>query len=112
MPGNWELLGYGTPIYTNIEYPFEKNPPFINHKDNPVGSYIKEFELTTEWQKRKTFLHFEAGVAAMYIWVNGQKVGYCEGTKNPAEFDITPFVKSGQNKIAIEAYRWSDGSYF
>lgn len=111
VPGNWELQGFGTPIYTNIIYPFAKNPPYIDHKDNPVGSYVKEFELPAGWQKRNTFLHFEAGVAAMYIWVNGKKVGYSEGTKNPAEFNITPFLQSGINKIAIEAYRWSDGSY-
>jgi len=111
VPGNWELLGYGTPIYTNVTYPFPKNPPYIAHKDNPVGSYIKEFDLPSLWKNRKTFLHFEAGVAAMYIWVNGEKVGYSEGTKNPAEFDITQYIKTGKNKIAIEAYRWSDGSY-
>jgi len=111
VPGNWELLGYGIPIYTNREYPFKKNPPYIAHNDNPVGSYVKEFELPETWRNRKTFLHFEAGVAAMYIWVNGEKVGYSEGTKNPAEFDITNYVKSGKNKVAIEAYRWSDGSY-
>ena len=111
VPGNWELLGYGTPIYTNTIYPFPKNPPYIDHSDNPVGSYIKEFEMPENWQNRNTFLHFEAGVAAMYIWVNGQKVGYSEGTKSPAEFNITPFLHAGKNKIAIEAYRWSDGSY-
>ena len=111
VPGNWELQGYGTPIYTNIEYPFKKNPPYIDHSDNPVGSYIKDFDLPSTWKDRKIFLHFEAGVAAMYIWVNGEKVGYSEGTKNPAEFDITNYVKNGRNKIAIEAYRWSDGSY-
>lgn len=111
VPGNWELSGYGTPIYTNIEYPFTRNPPYIDHRDNPVGSYVKEFELPKDWQNRKIFLHFEAGVSAMYIWINGEKVGYSEGTKNPAEFDITSFVRSGKNKLTIEAYRWSDGSY-
>lgn len=111
VPGNWELQGFGTPIYTNVVYPFTKNPPYIDHKDNPVGSYVKEFEVPAAWQKRNTFLHFEAGVAAMYIWVNGKKVGYSEGTKNPAEFNITSYLQSGKNKIAIEAYRWSDGSY-
>lgn len=111
VPGNWEIQGHGTPIYSNIVYPFPKNPPFISHLDNPVGSYIKEFQLPDTWINRKTFIHFEAGLAAMYIWVNGEKVGYSEGTKNPVEFDITPFVRKGKNKIAIEGYRWSDGSY-
>ncbi len=111
VPGNWELNGYGTPIYTNITYPFPKNPPFIPHRDNPVGSYIKEFELPENWNDRKVFLHFQSGLAAMYIWLNGEKVGYHQGNKNQAEFDITPFVRKGKNKIAIEGYRWSDGSY-
>jgi beta-galactosidase len=111
VPGNWEIQGHGTPIYTNVVYPFPKNPPFIPHLDNPVGSYIKEFELPANWETRKTFIHFEAGLAAMYIWVNGEKVGYSQGTKNPAEFDITTYVHKGKNKIAVEGYRWSDGSY-
>ena len=111
VPGNWELLGYGTPIYANREYPHKTNPHYIDHSDNPVGSYIKEFELPSNWENRNTFLHFEAGVSAMYIWVNGVKVGYSEATKNAAEFNITKYLQSGKNKIAIEAYRWSDGSY-
>ncbi len=111
VPGNWELQGYGTPIYTNITYPFPKNPPFIDHSDNPVGSYKRTFELPASWDGRRVYLHFESGAAAMYIWVNGQKVGYSQDTKNPAEFDITSYVKKGLNSIAIEAYRWSDGSY-
>ncbi|WEK38165.1 MAG: glycoside hydrolase family 2 TIM barrel-domain containing protein [Candidatus Pseudobacter hemicellulosilyticus] len=111
VPGNWEINGYGTPIYTNITYPFPKNPPYIDHKDNPVGSYKRSFELPAGWNGRRIFLHFESGVAAMYIWINGQKIGYSEDAKNPAEFDITEYVKTGKNNIAIEAYRWSDGSY-
>lgn len=111
VPGNWELLGYGTPIYTNAIYPHPNNPPYISHDDNPVGSYIKEFNLPELWDGRNVYLHFESGLAAMYIWVNGEFVGYCQGTKNPAEFDITPYVRDGKNKIAIEGYRWSDGSY-
>ncbi len=81
------------------------------HHDNPVGSYIKEFEMPASWQGRRTFIHFESGLAAMYLWVNGEKVGYSQGTKNAVEFDITPYVRNGRNKIAIEGYRWSDGSY-
>lgn len=111
VPGNWEIQVHGTPIYSNVVYPFPKNPPFIPHLDNPVGSYIKEFQLPDAWENRKTFIHFEAGMAAMYLWVNGEKVGYSEGMKNPVEFDITPFVRKGKNTIAIEGYRWSDGSY-
>ncbi|MDP4208460.1 MAG: glycoside hydrolase family 2 TIM barrel-domain containing protein [Bacteroidota bacterium] len=111
VPANWELEGYGIPIYTNITYPFPKNPPFIDHADNPVGSYRRYFELPSGWDGRRVFLHFEAGTSAMYIWVNGQKVGYTENTKSPAEFDVTPYVKAGKNLVAVEVYRWSDGSY-
>ncbi|MDD4970571.1 MAG: glycoside hydrolase family 2 TIM barrel-domain containing protein [Paludibacter sp.] len=111
VPSNWELKGYGIPIYTNATYPFPRNPPFIDHSDNPVGSYRRNFELPASWNNRRVYVHFEAGTSAMYIWVNGQKVGYTENTKSPAEFDITNYVKPGKNLIAVEVYRWSDGSY-
>ncbi|MEO7977570.1 glycoside hydrolase family 2 TIM barrel-domain containing protein [Flavobacterium sp.] len=111
VPANWELNGYGIPIYTNITYPFVKNPPFIDHADNPVGSYKRSFELPENWNNRRVYLHFEAGTSAMYVWVNGEKVGYSENTKSPAEFDITKYVEAGKNQIAVEVYRWSDGSY-
>lgn len=111
VPGNWELNGYGTPIYTNITYPFPKNPPFIDHSHNPVGSYKRSFTLPEGWKNRRVYIHFESGAAAMYVWVNGQKVGYSQNTKSPTEFDITKYVRKGENNIAIEAYRWSDGSY-
>ena len=75
VPANWELNGFGTPIYSNIVYPFPVNPPFIPHYDNPVGSYVRYFQLPESWLKRNVYLHFESGLAAMYIWVNGQKVG-------------------------------------
>ena len=111
VPSNWELKGYGIPIYTNITYPFIKNPPYIDHTDNPVGSYRRTFELPEKWDERHVFLHFEAGTSAMYIWINGEKVGYTQNTKSPAEFDITKYVKPGKNLVAVEVYRWSDGSY-
>jgi len=111
VPSNWELKGYGIPIYSNITYPFKRNPPYIDHSDNPVGSYRRNFELPASWNNRRVFLHFEAGTSAMYIWVNGEKIGYTENTKSPAEFDITEYVKPGKNLVAAEVYRWSDGSY-
>jgi beta-galactosidase len=111
VPGNWELQGYGTPIYTNITYPHPKNPPYIDHNDNPVGCYVHDFNIPKDWDGRRVFLHFESGLAAMYVWVNGQKVGYSQVTKSPAEFDITSYIRQGKNTLAIEAYRWSDGSY-
>ena len=111
VPGNWELNGYGYPIYTNIVYPFPKNPPYIPHDDNPTGCYRHEFDIPAEWDGRRIILHFESGLAAMHIWLNGVKVGYSEGTKTAVEFDITPYVKQGGNLLAIEGYRWCDGSY-
>lgn len=111
VPGNWELQGFGTPIYTNVTYPHPKNPPYIPHTDNPVGSYKRDFYMPENWDGRRVFLHFEAGTAAMYVWINGQKVGYSQVTKSPAEFEITPFVRQGSNSLSVEVYRWSDGSY-
>ncbi|MBN2165085.1 MAG: DUF4981 domain-containing protein [Marinilabiliaceae bacterium] len=111
VPSNWELQGYGIPIYTNITYPHPKNPPYIDHSDNPVGSYRRYFNLPENWNGMQTFIHFEAGTSAMYVWVNGQKVGYTQNSKSPAEFNITPYLKKGKNLVACEVYRWSDGSY-
>ncbi|MER2491753.1 glycoside hydrolase family 2 TIM barrel-domain containing protein [Catenovulum sediminis] len=111
VPGNWELQGHGIPHYVNIDYVFPANQPFIPHEYNPVGSYIKTLTVPQSWQGKRVVLHFGAVNSAMYLWVNGQKVGYSQGSKLPAEFDITEHVKTGNNKIAIEVYRWSDGSY-
>ncbi len=111
VPGNWELYGFGVPIYLNIQYPFERNPPYIRHDDNPVGSYRTRFTIPDDWSTRRTFLHFGAVRSAMYVWVNGRRVGYSQGSKTPAEFDITDYVRMGSNLLAVEVYRWSDGSY-
>ena len=111
VPGNWEINGYGMPIYTNVTYPFPKNPPFIPHDDNPTGCYRHSFDIPTEWEGRRVVLHFESGLAAMYVWVNGIEVGYSEGTKTAVEFDITDMVKSGANTLAVKGLRWADGSY-
>ncbi|MFN0047843.1 MAG: glycoside hydrolase family 2 TIM barrel-domain containing protein [Cytophagales bacterium] len=111
VPSNWELKGYGTAIYTNITYPFNVNPPFIAHEDNPVGCYIKEFELPENFKNMRTILHFGAVASAFYVWVNGREVGYGEDSFLPSQFDITPFLKSGTNRIAVKVFRWSDGSY-
>lgn len=119
VPSNWEMLGYGTPIYTNITYPFKNNPPFIEpvngwtveKEPNPVGSYKRQFTIPADWDGKNIFLHFDGVYSAMYVWVNGQQVGYSQGANNGAEFDITKYVKTGNNDIAVEVYRWSDGSY-
>ena len=119
MPSNWEMEGYGTPIYTNITYPFKNNPPFIQpvkgwtveKEPNAVGSYKRDFILPDNWDGKSIFLHFDGVYSAMYVWVNGHQVGYSEGANNGAEFNITGYVKKGHNDIAVEVYRWSDGSY-
>lgn len=111
VPSNWQLEGYGTPIYLNSPYPFVKNPPFIQKHYNPVGSYRKEFTIPAEWSGRRIVLHFDGVESAFYLWINGEKAGYSQGSRTPAEFDITPYLKDGRNLIAAEVYRWSDGSY-
>lgn len=111
VPSNWEMQGYGVPIYTNVVYPFPKNPPYIPETDNPVGSYRRSFTLPSSWAGRRVYLHFDGSTAGMYVWVNGKKAGYVQSTKNPAEFDITDMLKPGENELACEVYRWTDGSY-
>ena len=119
VPSNWEMKGYGTPIYTNITYPFLSNPPFIQaqrgytleQEPNPVGSYRRDFTLPKDWSGQEIYLHFDGVYSAFYVWVNGRKVGYSQGANNDAEFRITPYVKKGSNTLAVEVYKWSDGSY-
>ncbi|MFC2096694.1 glycoside hydrolase family 2 TIM barrel-domain containing protein, partial [Bacteroidota bacterium] len=111
VPSNWELEGYGVPIYTDVSYPFPSDPPHIPHDYNPVGSYKRTFIIPQEWTGRQIFLHFAGVKSAMYVWINGKKLGYSQGSKTPAEFNITDFVHKGENTVAIEVYRWSDGSY-
>ncbi|WNH11967.1 glycoside hydrolase family 2 TIM barrel-domain containing protein [Thalassobellus suaedae] len=111
VPSNWEMRGYGKPIYTNSTYPFFSDFPFINYNDNPVGHYIKSFEADKSWKDKDVILHFGGVSSAFYVWVNGEFVGYSEDTRLPSEFDITKHIKDGINKIAVKVYRWSDGSY-
>ena len=121
VPGNWQTQGYGTPIYININYPFVRNRPSVTSeppKDwtayenrNPVGSYVTFVDVTKEMLSQNLILHFGGVHSAMYVWVNGQKVGYSQNSMSPAEFDVTKFMRAGKNKLAVEVYRWSDGSY-
>jgi len=121
VPSCMEMQGYGTPIYTNITYPFKKDPPRVmgevpadwtTHREpNPVGSYRRYFEVPANWGGKEVFIHFEGVISAFYLWVNGQKVGYSENSMSPAEFNITPYIKPGRNLVAVEVYKWSDGSY-
>ncbi|WP_338760386.1 glycoside hydrolase family 2 TIM barrel-domain containing protein [Massilia sp. METH4] len=111
VPGMMQAQGYGKPIFTNIQYPFPANEPFIPHDLNEVGSYRRDIELPADWNGRDVFLHIGAAGAAYYVWVNGERVGYSEDSKLPSEFDVTRFVRAGRNTVAIEVYRWADGSY-
>ena len=111
VPSNWELEGYGIPVYTNIKYMFPANPPFIPHDINNNGSYKRDFEIPEEWNEKDVYLHFAGVSGAMYVWLNEEFVGYNEGSKTPAEFNITKFLKKGKNSISVQVLRWSDASY-
>jgi len=110
VPSCWDAKGYGIPIYTNITYPFPVNPPYIE-RENPVGSYVREFEIPANWKDQRVIIHFGGVLSAMYVWVNGEQVGYSEDSFLPAEFDITSYLKSGKNKLAVQVFKWCDGSY-
>ncbi|PWJ43893.1 glycoside hydrolase family 2 TIM barrel-domain containing protein [Sediminitomix flava] len=111
VPSNWEMKGFGRPIYTNSTYPFFNDYPNINHEDNPVGSYIKYFEVDDSWLDRDLILHFGGVTSAFYVWLNGELVGYSEDSRLAAEFEVSKYLKKGKNKLAVQVYRWSDGSY-
>ncbi|HBS86972.1 MAG TPA: hypothetical protein DEA97_10470 [Bacteroidales bacterium] len=116
VPANWEMHGYDIPIYVNQPYEFmpygvQPVPPYLPEDWNPVGQYKTEFTIPSNWKNRQTIIHFGAVKSAFYLWINGEFVGYSEDSKLPAEFDITKYIKSGSNKLAVEVYRWSDGTY-
>ena len=121
VPSNWEMHGYGTPIYVSAGYPFAIDPPRVTseprhdytsfNERNPVGSYRRTITIPEKWENRRTFIHFSGVQSAFYVWVNGVKVGYSQGSMETSEFDITDFVRAGENLVAVEVYRWCDGSY-
>jgi beta-galactosidase len=111
VPSNWEVLGYDVPIYTDVAYPFPPDPPYVPHDYNPVGSYRTSFTVPDSWSDRQVFLHFGGIKSAGYVWVNGHEVGYTQGSKTPAEFNITPYLRDGANTLGVQIYRWSDGAY-
>ena len=121
VPSNWEMQGYGTPIYVSSGYSFKINPPKVTSEPpknytafkerNPVGSYRHYFRLPDGWNRRKVFIHFAGVQSAFYLWINGSKVGYSQGSMEPAEFDITQYVKPGENQLEVEVYKYCDGSY-
>ena len=121
VPGNWQLQGFGKPIYVNMQYPFHRDRPSVtgepnkdwyayDHRD-PVGSYVTYINITKEMLSQNLILHFGGVHSAMYVWINGQRVGYSQNSMSPAEFDVTKYMREGRNRLAVEVYRWSDGSY-
>lgn len=121
VPGNWQTQNFGKPIYTNITYPFKRDRPYVTSEPpadwyaydhrNPVGSYVTFINVSAEMLRKNLILHFGGVKSAMYVWVNGHPAGYSQNSMSPAEFNITDLVKEGENRLAVEVYRWSDGSY-
>lgn len=111
VPSNWELQGYGTPIYVNDRYPFPKNPPYIPNDNNPVGCYKKKFDIPNDWKDHRISIVFEAIRSAAHFWINGEYLGYNQDSRTPIEFDLTNYLHESGNYISVEVYRWSDGSY-
>ena len=121
VPGNWQLQGYGRPIYININYPFQRDQPRVTSEPprdwyaydhrNPVGCYVTFVNVTKAMRNKQLILHFGGVKSAMYVWINGKKVGYSQNSMSPAEFDVTDLLHEGNNRLAVEVYRWSDGSY-
>lgn len=111
VPSNWESQGWDHAIYMDERFSFDTQWPQVPRNYNPVGSYLRSFVLDDEWNGREIFLHLGGVRTAAFIWINGQRIGYTQNAKNPAEFNITNYVTTGKNVIAIEVYRWSNASY-
>ena len=111
VPGNIELQGYGVPVYVNESNEFEANPPYVPEDFNPVGCYVRDFEVPENWKGRRVVVKFGAVKSAMRLYVNGKYVGYSEDGKSPAEFDISKYVSTGKNRMALEVFRFCNGSY-
>ncbi|WP_026714360.1 glycoside hydrolase family 2 TIM barrel-domain containing protein [Flavobacterium daejeonense] len=111
VPSNWEIQGFDIPIYTNITYPFPKNPPFIGGDYNPVATYRRTFTVADSWNDKEIILHFASVSGYARVYLNGKEVGMTKASKTPAEFNVTSFLKKGENLIAVQVFRWHDGSY-
>ncbi|WP_340022916.1 glycoside hydrolase family 2 TIM barrel-domain containing protein [Paenibacillus sp. FSL K6-1096] len=116
VPSHWQFQGYDYPQYTNVRYPWEVSepdlkPPFAPTVYNPVGSYLRSFTVPQDWNGQPVFLSFQGVESAFYVWVNGELAGYCEDTFTASEFDITAYLQPGENKLAVEVYRWCDASW-
>ena len=110
-PSNWQFHTDDFPLYTNIVYPYEINPPYMPKEYNPVGLYHREFTVDKDWNDKQIFIHFGAVNSAFYLWINGEFVGYSEGSKTPAEFDISKYLNGSVNQLVMKVIRWSDGTY-
>lgn len=110
VPGHWQLQGYGHPHYTDLYYPFPVDPPHVPNA-NPTGSYVREFELPEHWDGQKICVKFDGVDSAFHVWLNGSFIGYSQGSRLTSEFDLTPYLKAGVNKMSVRVYQWSDGSY-
>ena len=111
VPSNWEMQGFGDPLFRNVAHPFHANPPFVPREYNPTGSYRKTFTLPANWKSKRIYLRMEKTASASFVWINGQEVGYNEGAQEPAEYDVTSFLKPGKNTIAVNVMKYSDGVY-
>jgi len=121
VPSNWQMKGYGVPLYSNIPYPFKKDPPrvmgeppkeFTSYAQrNPVGSYRRTFTVPKDWLNRQVFIQFDGVDSAFYLWINGKQVGYSQGSRTPALFNVTEYLAPSENTLAVEVYRYCDGSY-
>jgi len=114
VPSTWEVQGYSYPIYTNIRYefsPINPSPPHVPYDYNPVGTYLTQITVPETFKGKNVFIHFGAVKSFFYIWLNGKYIGFSKDSKTPAEFDLTPYLKDGSNTLALQVFRWSDGSY-
>ena len=111
VPSNWEMEGFGDPIFRNVSAPFRANPPFVPREYNPTGAYRRTFNVPSDWKGQQVFLRMEKVQSASFVWINGQEVGYNEGGQEPAEYDVTKYLKPGKNSIAVCVVKYSDGYY-
>lgn len=111
VPSNWEMQGYGDKLFRNVHAPFKANPPYVPKDYNPTGAYRRTFTLPDSWKGDQVFLRLEKVASASFVWINGHEVGYNEGAQEPAEYNITKYLKSGKNTIAVHVLKYSDGYY-
>lgn len=121
VPGDWEMNGYGTPIYSSSGYTFRINPPYVMDEPkktytayverNPTGCYRRTFTVPASWRGKEVYMRFGSVASAFYVYVNGIRAGYSEGSMEPAEFRITPYLRQGDNLVAVQVFKYSDGSY-